>query len=80
MDNVIHAHILMDFIQANQQISNVHELKLAFEKQFGDVRFTNCTNQLYTFEEILDFLSKRNKIQYNPEGVEVNEEHRCDHD
>lgn len=79
MNKVIHAHELMDFIQANPQLSTLAELKVEFEKQHGDVRFTNCTNQVYTFEEILDFLSARNKIQYHTIGVEVNEEHRCDH-
>jgi len=78
MNNVKHAHELMDFMQANPQISSLDELKVEFEKQHGDVRFTNCTNQIYTFEEILEFLSQRNKIQYRPNGVKVNKEHRCD--
>ena len=79
MNKVIHAHALMDFMQANPNISTIPELKVEFEKHFGDVRFTNCTNQIYNFEEILEFLSQRNKIQYRTDGVEVNEEHRCDH-
>jgi len=69
----------MDFIQSNPQVSSLSELKIEFEKQFGDMRFTNCTNQIYTFEEIIEFLSQRNKIQNKTNGVEVNEEHRCDH-
>ncbi len=79
MNKVIHAHTLMDFMQTNPNISTISELKAEFEKQFGDVRFTNCTNQVYTFEEILEFLSQRNKIHYHPNGIKVNEEHRCDH-
>jgi len=79
MNKVIHAHTLMDFMQANPNISTIPEIKVEFEKDFGDVRFTNCTNQIYTFEEILEFLSQRNKILYHPNGVKVNEEHRCDH-
>lgn len=79
MDNFIHAHKLMDFIQSNPQVPSLADLKTAFENQFGDVRFTNCTNQIYTFEEIVGFSSQRNKIQYKTNGVEVNEEHRCDH-
>ena len=31
MDNIIHAHKLMDFIQANPKISDVHELKMEFD-------------------------------------------------
>ncbi len=80
MNKVVHAHLLMDFIQSNPQISNLNELKIQFEKKFGETRFTNCTNNIYNFEEILEFLSQRNKIEYHSNGVAVNEEHRCDHD
>lgn len=80
MNKVIHAHILMDFIQENPNILSIQELKTEFEKQFGEVKFTNCTHQLYDFEEIYTFLSQRNKIHLNSNGIEVIKEHRCDHD
>ena len=79
MNNVIHAHALMDFMQANPQLSSLKDIRTEFEKQFGDVRFTNCTNQIYTFDEIIEFLTQRSKIQHHKNGVDVNEEHRCDH-
>ena len=80
MTNVIHAHKLMDFIQANPQLSSLEDIKNSFTDQFGNVRFTNCTNNIYTFDEIIDFLNQRRKIQLNSNGVNVKEEHRCDHD
>jgi len=80
MNKVIHAHTLMDFIQANPQISDLNDLKIQFKKKFGETGFTNCTNQIYNFEEILEFLSQRNKIEFGSNGVAVNEEHRCNHD
>ncbi|MCK4903104.1 MAG: DUF2492 family protein [Candidatus Marinimicrobia bacterium] len=80
MDKVIHAHALMDFIDENPNILSILELKTKFQKQFGDVRFTNCTNQIYNLEEIFTFLSQRNKVRHNSEGIEVIKEHRCDHD
>ena len=80
MNKVVHAHALMDFMEKNPKILSVTELKSEFEKQHGEVMFTNCTNQVYTFEEILVFLSQRNKIQHNTEGMKVIKEHRCDHD
>lgn len=80
MTNVIHAHALMDFMQANPQLTTISEVKTEFEKHFGEVHFTNCTNQVYTFDEIVEFLFQRNKINYNQNAVEVNEESRCDHD
>ncbi len=76
----MHAHALMDFMEENPKILSVTELKSAFEKQYGEIMFTNCTDQVYTFEEILIFLSQRNKIQTNSEGMKVIKEHRCDHD
>jgi len=80
MNKVIHAHTLMDFMEENTKFSTISELKSAFEKQHGEVLFTNCTNQVYTIEEILVFLSQRNKIQTNSDGMEVLKEHRCDHE
>ena len=80
MDNVIHAHVLMDFILTNQQLSSLEEIKKEFTIQFGDVRFTNCTNNIYTFNEIIEFLSKRNKILFNTNGIEVNEVNICKDD
>ncbi len=77
MDNVIHAHLLMDFILTNQQLSSLEEIKKEFTNQFGNVRFTNCTNNIYTFDEIIKFLSKRNKILFNTNGIEVNEVNIC---
>jgi len=80
MNKVIHTHALMDFMEENPKLLSLAELKSEFEKQYGEVLFTNCTNQVYTIEEILVFLSQRNKIQDSAEGMEVIKEHRCDHD
>ena len=80
MDKLIHAHALMDFIEENLQISSVQELKTKFENQFGELKFTNCTKNVYDLEEIYEFLSQRNKVRHNSEGIEVIKEHRCDHE
>ncbi len=80
MTNVIHAHALMDFMQANPQLTTMDEVKIEFKKHFGDVRFTNCTNQIYTFDEIVEFLFQRNKINYGTDAVRVNEHERCQDD
>ncbi len=80
MDKVIHAHTLMDFIEENPNILSIQELKTKFEEQFGQVAFTNCTNQIYNFEEILEFLQQRNKIYYGSERIELTKEHRCEHE
>ena len=80
MNKVIHAHALMDFMEENPKFSTVAELKSAFEKQHGEVMFTNCTNQVYDLEEIYKFLTQRKKVRHNSEGIEVIKEHRCDHE
>lgn len=80
MTDIIHAHKLMDFIQANPQLSTLDEIKNSFTNQFGDVRFTNCTNNIYTFDEIFEFLFQRNKVVNVKEGLRVNESNRCDDD
>jgi probable metal-binding protein len=77
MNNVVHAHILMDFMQENPHLTTIAEVKSEFERNIGQVFFTNCTNQIYSFDEIVDFLFKRNKINYHKNTVEVNAENRC---
>ena len=78
MDKLIHAHVLMDFIEENPKISTLQELKTKFKNQFGEVKFTNCTNNVYDLEEIYEFLAQRKKVRHNSEGIEVIKEHRCD--
>jgi len=78
MNNVLHAHELMDFIQTRSEFSSIEKIKSEFEKVHGNVKFTNCTNQIYTFEEIIQFLQQRDKIQLNVNGVKVIKDHRCD--
>lgn len=81
MDKVIHAHDLLDFIDNNSEEMSPAVLKIEFEKQHGKgVGFTNCTRQVYNFDEILVFLSQRNKIRSTENGIVVNKEHQCDHD
>jgi len=80
MNNVVHAHKLMDFIQANPQLSSFDEIKKSFSDQFGDVRFTNCTNNIYTFDEIIEFLFQRNKVEKASDRIKVNENNRCKDD
>ncbi len=80
MNKVIHAHELMDFIDENPGIQTYDELKTQFVNLIGNVQFTNCTKNVYSFEEIVKFLSERNKITYTEKGIEVIKEHKCDHD
>ena len=80
MTNVKHAHRLMDFIKANPHLNTLEEIKESFTKKFGDVSFTNCTNNVYTFDEIFEFLFQRNKVVTLQEGLRVNENNRCKDD
>ena len=70
----------MAFMQENPQLSSLREIEDEFKKLFGDVRFTNCTKNIYTFNEIIEFLSQRNKILFNINGVDVNKENICKED
>ena len=80
MNKVIHAHELLSFIQANPQLSSLIEIREEFKNYYGDVRFINCTNKVYTFNEIIEFLSQRNKIFFNTNGIDVNKENICNDD
>ena len=80
MKKVLHAHELLDFIDNNHNGLSPAALKIEFEKQYDEeISFTNCTKNVYNFDEILDFLSQRNKIKHTDTGIDVIKEHQCHH-
>ncbi len=80
MSKLLHAHELMDFILEYPNKMTETNLKYEVEKRFGDVNFTSCSNNFFTFDEILLFLFERNKIEYIDDKIKVLTEYRCDHD
>ncbi len=80
MDKVIHAHKLLNFLMDTEKKYTKEELKIAVSEKFGDgIKFTNCTGNIYSLNEILTFFEERNKIMVSEKGISVNKEEICSH-
>ncbi len=61
-DSVIHAHSLMDIIFAAEGGITPEELEIQVNEQFGaDVRFTNCSELIFTLQQLVAFLLQKGK-------------------
>ncbi len=80
-ENLIHAHEILDLLQAATRAPSRGELQSQVESRFGaGARFTNCTGSSYDFDQIIAFLASRGKIVLAPDGITVRPEEICDHD
>ncbi len=80
-DNLIHAHEILHLLQAATRAPSHRELQSQVESRFGSgARFTNCTGQAYTFDQMIAFLASRGKIVMSPDGITVRREEICEHD
>lgn len=80
MVEVIHAHNLMDMIHSlgGENGIGLDALGQAVATHFGeDIRFTNCTGNHYTLDEIIQFLESRQKIVNGPAGYVLNQQNIC---
>ncbi len=80
-ENLIHAHEILDLLQAATRAPSRRELQSQVESSFGiGARFTNCTGHSYDFDQIIAFLASRGKIVMSPDGITVCAREICDHD
>ncbi len=80
-DNLIHAHEILHLLLAAPRKPSHSELQSQVESRFGTgARFTNCTGQAYTFDQMIAFLASRGKIVISPDGITARREEICEHD
>jgi|TARA_Y100000310_G_C20685461_1_gene818681 probable metal-binding protein len=80
MENIVHAHELLNLIMGAKNPYTVEELKkIANEKFNKDVKFTNCSGNLYSLNEVLEFFVAKEKIIIKDNMISVNKEKICNH-
>ncbi|UCD39095.1 MAG: DUF2492 family protein [Fidelibacterota bacterium] len=81
MNQVFHAHELLHLLMAADSPISEDALRIKANQRFGEnAYFTNCTGRLYSFDEIMDFLTSRNKVLVRDGGIYVITHNVCDHD
>ncbi len=71
MVEIIHGHEILNLIKQNK-FKSKQELKLAIDNKFGQVNFTNCSKNEYTFEEIMQFFQEKGKIIEKDNELKLN--------
>ncbi len=69
MSNVKHIHEVLFLFQELGSFENEEALLKTIKQRHGnDVQFTSCSNQPFDVEEVVSFLTQREKIIQNPDG------------
>ena len=66
---MIHAHEILKLIGSNERKFTKATLEDAVNESFGvDAKFTNCSGNVYNYDEIFQFFINRNKLQINEDS------------
>lgn len=78
MTDIIHAHNLLELLLQYDGGMTKDALLHEITNRFGEaVLFTNCTENTYTFDQILQFLASRDKIIVEGDTISVRKENIC---
>ncbi len=69
MNNIKHVHEVLFLFQELGSFENEETLLKVIKQRHGDdVQFISCSNQPFGLEEVVTFLTDREKIVKNPNG------------
>ncbi|MFC1583372.1 YecH family metal-binding protein [Candidatus Neomarinimicrobiota bacterium] len=81
MPKVMHAHGLLELLMESEGPVSREALRELVNERFGeDIYYTNCTRQLYTFDQMIEFLEAREKVVVENGSLEVQKHNVCEHD
>lgn len=71
--NPIHAHEIFGLIEEKGPLADLGQLERMLSDTYGPAaNFTNCTGNIYSAAEIVQFLMSRNKLVCDSQGVRLN--------
>jgi probable metal-binding protein len=80
MENVYHAHEVLNILKAQNKPIHIEDLRnLVVEKLGNDAQFTNCSGRLFSFEDLLQFFQMKDKISVTPDGITPKLHNICSH-
>lgn len=69
MDNIKHIHEVLFLFQRTGGYNDVKEMETDIKANLGeDVRFVSCSDTPFGIDEVVPFLTSRNKIIVSPDG------------
>lgn len=80
MEKIIHAHEVLNLLSSFENGVSKEELNLILTEKFGTkFNFTNCSGNKYSYDEILEFMTLKNKITTKDEKLILNRQNICHH-
>ena len=77
----VHAHQVLDILDQKQAPMTLEELRSVVANTFGtDAIYTNCHDDAFNFEQLLDFMTQRQKIVLRNGTVQLNKANICNHE
>ena len=81
MPKVMHAHGLLQLLMESEGPVSREALRELVRERFGeDIYYTNCTQQLYTFDQMLEFLEAREKVVVENGNLAAQRQNVYEHD
>lgn len=80
MSNSVHGHEVLNFMLETEGGFSRESLKDAIIARFGvDTRYHTCSAQEMTAEELIDFLSAKEKFIETEKGFNIDPQKICNH-
>ena len=81
MSNSVHGHEVMHFmLEKEGEAFSKESLKVAIDARFGaDARFHTCSAEDMTAEQLINFLSAKEKFVENGSGFNTQADKICNH-
>lgn len=81
MVKIIHVHEVLDILKNLERGVSKEELFDIIKKKFGpSLRFSTCGTNEFNFDEIVEFMIKMNKIDFNNNIINFNKYEKCLHE
>jgi probable metal-binding protein len=76
----VHAHQVLDILDQYSTPISLSDLRAKVTDAFGsDIQFTNCQDDCFTFEQLIDFMTLRQKIVRVDGTIRLNKAGMCNH-
>jgi probable metal-binding protein len=80
MTDKVHAHQVLDILDQYSTPISLSDLRTKLTDTFGsDVLFTNCQDDCFNFEQLIDFMTLRQKIFRVDGTIRLNKANVCNH-
>ncbi len=81
MTKQVHAHQVLNLIGRQLSPITLDQLRVEVAALFGaDLIFINCHDERFTFDQMIDFMQRKQKMALHDGAVELNGPAICEHE